>query len=193
MNSKRSILILAALILALFTAVVSSAQDSGPRALLPTALFENHSFEDGAQHWTVINATGDSVKCGDVTFPLLGACAVNLKGSAGENTVIKQTYKPSGIVDSGDQAVVLTAFLQPKQAGMKIKFFIKVKFNDGSPDIKASLTYTSAGANINWEDIVLITDPFDASKVRKVVAGAKHLSTSGRILLDSLQAGTTSN
>ena len=165
-------------------------QNIETRAGLPSDLILNDDFENGLNNWSLKNPTKDKVKCGNVGH--LSDCAMLLKGSAGENSRLQQSYKVNGDVTDGSQYIAMVAHVKPGKAGLNAKFMVKVKFNDGASPMKAAYTYVSTqqqAENNGYSSLDFTTNYFNPATVKKVVVQIDHKSTSGKLFVDGLYVG----
>ncbi len=190
MHTKHSLYLLFLVIIAALVGGAVSAQENAPR-VIPGDIVINSSFEPDASFWTVLYKTEDKVKCGGLGHAATN-CAFVFKGGIGEMAKLQQVYT-AGINASGTQYIGFISHVRPFAPGMQLKFFVKVKFNNGAPMMTKKFLYTSSAALASYESVEFDTDLFNPATVSKVVFGVTNKSGGGKAYVDEFFVGAYDN
>lgn len=148
-------------------------------------------FEGDTDSWDVVNKTQDKVVCNTATktFSRSGACAFRFKGSAGENSRLKQEVSflrrvpPVGYRAPPAYAVYLGAYIK---APASVRGTMKLKLTlDDSSKVKAKVALSGNG-KYKWIQTPYITYPSDRGIIA-ILIGLVHRSESGKIYFDDFE------
>lgn len=148
-------------------------------------LLGNGDFGEGAgsnsgvpRKWKSSNRTEDGRKCGKTT-----GCYYNFKGSAGENSLLKQAVKLTNHQFNVGDVLSLTADLKTSAAAPNLLITLAVT-EDGNT-IKGSLLLDSPTLDFDWQTIAPITHTL-CDTPSKIVVSFRNKTKNGTIRVDNV-------
>lgn len=186
-----SLLVLALMLSAI---AVFAQEGEGETRLADTYLHggEFDSYTGFVTYWRVLQASPkDKRVCGAVGYN--GSdCAFRFYGNAGEKTRLTQVTYPDFRYGSDEQHYgFFIARVKPLKQTNSLFFAMTFTFDDGSPAVKTTYTYTGTGPAVDYETVYFETESsFNPNTIASARINIRNKSgTPSSILIDNLSVG----